>query len=69
MIMKVRKCSLRNMMSDGLVDDRIAKEVLKGLKDVASGRGDTNGDLKAQKVDKLFKNNFNNYFQNLFAPF
>ena len=48
-------------MSDGHVDNRIARQVLEGLKELASGLGVySNGDLKAQKVDKLFKNNFNN---------
>ena len=47
-------------MNKGHVDNRIAKEVLEGLKEIASGGGLPNGDLKAQKVDKLFKNHFNN---------
>ena len=48
------------MMNDGLIDNRIARVVLKGLKGLASGRKWSYGDLKAQKVDKLFKNNLNN---------
>ena len=47
-------------MNDGLVDEGIARQVLKGLKDLASASNYPNGDLKAQKVDKLFKNHFNN---------
>ena len=47
------------MINDDLVDNRIAKEVLEGLKELASGGLYSNGDLKAQKVDKLFKNHFN----------
>ena len=49
------------MMSDGHVDNRIAREVLQRLKNLASGSTNyMNGDLKAQKVDKLFKNQFSN---------
>ena len=36
------------MMNDGLVDNQIARQVLKGLKELASGRDYVNGDLKAQ---------------------
>ena len=38
------------MMNDGLVDERIAREVLKGLKELAVGsRNCSNSDLKAQR--------------------
>ena len=43
--MKLRRCSLRKMMNDGLVDNRIASEVLEGLKEIVFALS-LNGDLK-----------------------
>ena len=47
MIMNLRKSSLRQMMRTGLVNDRIKRKVLEGLKPiVVGGTNDAHGDLK-----------------------
>lgn len=47
--MKLRRCSLRKMMNDGLVDEQIKLEVLNKLKEWLSNSNVNNwpnGDLK-----------------------
>ena len=45
--MRLRKCSLRKMMRDGLVNDQIKRQVLQQLKPfVTLNKTETNGDLK-----------------------
>ena len=51
LIMKLRRCSLRKMMNEGLVNDEIRRQVLEGLKQIVTYEGSnfsyyTNGDLK-----------------------
>lgn len=43
--MKLRRCSLRKMIGNGQVDDRIKQKVLNGLKDIVITSG-LHGDLK-----------------------
>ena len=52
-------------MNDGLVDERIKREVLNGLKDAVSENGD-NGDLK-ERVDEQFKIHLYNIFKIYFT--
>ena len=60
MIMKLRKCSLRQMMRTGFVSDRIKKKVLRGLKEIVVGDNYnlTHGDLKEP-----------DHFYSIFIPF
>ena len=46
--MRLRKCSLRKMMTDGLVNDQIKRQVLQKLKPIVTGDlgAYMNGDLK-----------------------
>ena len=52
LIMKLRRSSLRKMMQDGLVNDRIKKQVLQGLKKVAirDVSRDAHGDIKPDNI-------------------
>ena len=51
-------------MNDGLVDERIAREVLNGLKEIAKRDFRVNGDLKEQSERIILKPliNFTFYF-------
>ena len=51
--MRLRKCSLRKMMSDGLVNDQIKRQVLESLRPIATNEhfdanSFSNGDLRRQ---------------------
>ena len=51
MIMKLRKSNLRQMLRTGLINDRIKKKVLRGLKQIVKDDSSlvgvkTHGDLK-----------------------
>ena len=54
--MKLRRCSLRKMMNDGLVNERIARKVLEGLTEIASGLG-LYGDLKERSGPFIISTN------------
>ena len=55
-------------MNDGLVDDRIKREVLNGLKNFVSNGGWRNGDLKERSGPMIYKTFFI-YFHVYFVPF
>ena len=47
LILRLRKCSLRKMMRDELVNDQIKRQVLEGLRPIMTQRygEDSNGDV------------------------
>ena len=52
MIMRLRKTNLRYMMNRGLINNRVRRQVLLGLKKIVKTEKayETNGDLKEKRI-------------------
>ena len=58
--MRLRKCSLRKMIKDGLVNDQIKRQVLQTLKPIVTNDAfqGSNGDLKETVLFLILRRKF-----------